>query len=77
MKLALYNSHDSKIGLISGLIGGIGKYFIQIHTPFIVNLVGAMFTALMCGFAGVLGKEIYTYIKRKFKNNNKPKNKFL
>ena len=69
MKLALHtSSNDSKIGLLSGLIGGVGKYFLEIQTPFIINLMGAVFTAFICGLAGVAGKELYTFIKTKIKS---------
>jgi hypothetical protein len=68
MKLALYNNHDSKIGLLSGLVGGVGKYFLQINEPFAINLLQASITALICGVAGVAGKEIYIAIKKQLKS---------
>lgn len=65
-----YNGEYTKEGLICGLIGGIGNYLLQIHTVFWINVLQAMFTALLCGAAGVAGKEVYLYVKRKLKSKN-------
>jgi hypothetical protein len=68
MKLALLTNTDSKIGLLSGVTGGVFKYFLQIHEPFAINLLQAVITAFICGIAGVAGKEIFILIKKKLKN---------
>lgn len=61
-----YNERLNAIGITSGCIGGVSKYFLQIHnTPFMMNLLGAAFTALICGVCGVAGKELYVFVKKK------------
>jgi hypothetical protein len=60
---------DFRIGMVCGLFGGLGKYFIQVQTtPFYINAMGAALTALLCGAAGVAGKEMYLFVKKKIKN---------
>lgn len=55
----------TRTGVVSGLVGGLGRYFLQVQsTPFIYNVMGAVFTAVLCGMAGVAGKELYSYIKK-------------
>lgn len=58
---------DTKVGLAAGVIGGLGKYLLQItaDASFGEKLFEAAITALICGAAGVGGKEIYSYIKKK------------
>lgn len=64
------NTHDSRIGLIGGVIGGVSKYLLQINSvPFVINLIGAAITALICGACGVGGKEAYLFIKKKLKKD--------
>ncbi len=67
---------NTRVGLISGIAGGLGKYFLQINTPVILNVMGAIFLAFICGIAGVAGKEVYfltrNYIK-KHKSNGRIK----
>lgn len=58
---------NTLIGILSGLAGGLGKYFLQIQTPFLLNILGAVITALLCGAAGVAGKEGFLLIKTFFK----------
>lgn len=73
-KLIQHNSEgNTAVGLFAGLIGGLGKYLLQVNTtPAYLNIIQAVFTALLCGAAGVAGKEIYQVIKRKIKNRRKP-----
>jgi hypothetical protein len=52
------------IGIISGCVGGLGKYLLQIHTPFLINMFGAIITAMLCGAAGVAGKEVYVWVRK-------------
>lgn len=70
MKAVLHNygEGNTKVGLLWGLLGGFGKYLLQIHTPFWQNLTQAIFTALICGAAGVAGKELYITIRKRIKN---------
>jgi phage shock protein PspC (stress-responsive transcriptional regulator) len=55
---------NTAIGIIAGMLGGLGKYFLQIQTPFLLNIIGAIITAMLCGAAGVAGKEGYVLIKK-------------
>lgn len=51
------------IGIVAGILGGLGKYLLQIQTPFLLNILGAIITAMLCGAAGVAGKEGYLLVK--------------
>lgn len=62
---------NTAIGIISGCLGGLGKYFLQIQTPFLLNILGAIITALLCGAAGVAGKEGYMLVKNFLKNRKR------
>ncbi len=63
---------NSKIGFICGAVGGGGKFLLQIHaTVFMWNLAGAVVTAVVCGMAGVAGKELYQWCKTKIKNRKR------
>lgn len=58
------NNHDNTtIGIISGITGGLGKYLLQIQTPFLLNILGAIITAMLCGAAGVAGKEGFMFLR--------------
>lgn len=56
---------NTKIGLLAGMIGGMYKYILmQVQTQgFGESLLKAAFTALICGIAGVAGKEVYSFFK--------------
>lgn len=75
MKVLNWNDlhHDAPFATLCGIVGGFGKYFLDIQNgPYVLKVTEAAFTALICGFAGVAGKEIFQYIKRKYKAR-KPK----
>lgn len=57
---------NTAIGIICGMFGGVGKYLLQIQTPFLLNIIGAIITAFICGLAGVAGKEFFLLIKKGF-----------
>lgn len=62
------HQHNTAIGMISGIIGGLGKFMLQVqNTPFALNLLGAIITAMLCGAAGVMGKEIYVAVRATLK----------
>lgn len=68
-----YNESNTFLGLICGIVGGLFKYFLQMHTVFYINVLQAAMTALICGAAGVAGKEGYLFIKvmiKKMRNKN-------
>ena len=75
MQAKLMNTDNSILSLTFGFIGGFGKYLLQVQsTPFLLNILGAIITAMLCGAAGVAGKEGYLFIKvkiQKFKRGNK------
>lgn len=64
---------DNKIGFISGLAGGAYQYILNINLPidFWSKLVEAGITAIVCGFAGVAGKELYKIIRSAIIKKNK------
>lgn len=57
---------NTKVGLLAGMIGGMWRYImLQVNTQgFGESLMKAAFTALICGVAGVAGKEIYGLLKK-------------
>ena len=60
---------NTRVGFLCGFAGGFGKFLLQINnTSYIANLAGAIITAVICGAAGVAGKELYQYCKRKLKS---------
>mgnify|MGYP000626705343 CR=1 FL=1 len=58
---------DAKTGIISGAVGGLSKYLLQINidASFSEKLAEAAITAVVCGAAGYIGKEILVFIKKK------------
>lgn len=60
---------NTKVGFTCGFIGGFGKFLLQVNShTYLTNLAGAVLTAVICGAAGVAGKELYQYLKRKLKS---------
>lgn len=65
----IFEGANAKIAAAVGMVGGLLKYnFLQITQSlgFWESLGKAALTALVCGIAGVVGKEIYGFAKRKF-----------
>jgi hypothetical protein len=71
----MQHNYDWAVGLVSGAIGGMLRFmhvsFLEISYP--EALLKAGFTALFCGFMGVLGKHCFSglrkwYLSRKKKN---------
>lgn len=60
-----YDSGNTVMGFISGIIGGIGSYVLDIKIHFLTDMAVAIITALLCGAAGVAGKEAYQIIKKR------------
>jgi len=68
MKAVHHNDYSNTlIGFVSGLIGGALKVILAMDANTMKNIVEAGLTALICGFAGVAGKELYLFIKKKIK----------
>lgn len=66
MKVLHYqDSNNNGWAILCGMVGGSAKFLAQIHSSsFMTNFFGSLLTALMCGAAGVAGKELYLYIKK-------------
>lgn len=63
-----FDGLNAKIGLLSGMVGGMFNYILQIQNgTFAGSVTKAAVTALICGAAGVAGKELYGLIKKRFK----------
>jgi hypothetical protein len=63
----MHQQHNNFLGIASGCIGGLGRFFLQVNpAPLQMRIIEAAFTALICGFMGYLGKELYIAIKKKF-----------
>lgn len=61
-----YFETNTRIGLLAGMIGGMWKYImLQVQVEgFGESAMKAAATALICGLAGVAGKEIYGFLKK-------------
>lgn len=75
-KMQMSFDPNSKIALLSGAIGGILKYIqlLQVPSPFLLVAVRAVLMAFICGAAGVAGKELYVFVKKKYFLKAKNKN---
>ncbi len=64
---------DNKLGFISGAVGGILKFLINISLPigFWSKLLEAGITACVCGFLGIAGKEVFNLVKKYVLNRRK------
>jgi hypothetical protein len=59
--------HNNFTGAVAGIGGGCFHYLLQINVDvaFMVKLGEAGITAMVCGAAGIIGKEIVVFIKAK------------
>lgn len=65
-----HSNNNTLVGILCGISGGMLKYFIQLNeAPFMIKILEAGFTALLCGAAGAIGKHLVDkyYIHRKTK----------
>ena len=58
---------NSLLAFVAGVFGGSIKFLLVSNPNYPVSLLQAVLTALLCGFAGVVGKELYGWCKRKIK----------
>jgi hypothetical protein len=58
-------SVDNRIAFITGVVAGLYQFLLNIHLPtdFWSKLIEAAITAAVCGFVGVLGKELYKLVR--------------
>jgi hypothetical protein len=56
-------------GILCGISGGMGKYFLQVNLTFPEKLLQAAFAALVCGLFGAFGKWLFDFGKAKFTKN--------
>jgi hypothetical protein len=54
-------------GIVCGIVGGMGKYFLQVNTSFVHKLFEAGLTAFVCGALGAVGKWGIDYVRKYFK----------
>lgn len=66
------HNYDKWIGFFSGLAGGFIKFINAplLEATFIGKLAEAGVTALVCGFLGIAGKNLYMWIAKKLKRKN-------
>jgi hypothetical protein len=59
--------HNNFTGAVAGIGGGCFHYLLQINVDasFLLKLTEAGVTALVCGAAGIIGKEVVVYVKAK------------
>ena len=65
----LLHLDNTRIGIGSGILGGVGKYLLEIpsHINFGTALYHTIITALISAACGLLVKDAYGWIKRKIK----------
>lgn len=68
-----HNGLNTIIGFVCGILGGLVDYAIRASPLTIFAVMQAALTALICGAAGIAGKEVYIYIKKKITKKNKIK----
>jgi hypothetical protein len=67
---------NKTIGFLCGMIGGVTKFVCDAPInwgEYCISTTKAGFAALVCGFLGVAGKEIFGYIKKKYFSHHKVK----
>jgi energy-converting hydrogenase Eha subunit A len=71
---------NNKVGAVCGIIGALYQFFLNIKLPmdFPSKLIEAGITAIVAGFLGIGGKELFMVTKRAFlsyfkKRKNKSK----
>ena len=61
------STYNTATGFFCGILGGFFHYLqIGSDIEYIHRLIEAGVTALICGAAGVIGKEIVVWVKNKF-----------
>ena len=66
---------NTVLGFICGILGGTIDYFTRAQPMVIFAILQAAFTAFLCGAAGVAGKELILYCKKKFFTGSAKKKK--
>lgn len=68
MKTMEHKGFNSTIGFLFGAGGGIAAWNLQItlDIPFISKLAQTGAIALVSGFLGIAGKNLFLYIKKKY-----------
>lgn len=65
MRSKVQQYHNTLIGFIAGMSGGVTKFMLTIgNESFTARFFEAIITAFVCGVMGVLGKEVVVYIKK-------------
>lgn len=70
MKTAGINNRkmdNTVLGFVCGAIGGVIKLLTSVEPYHWSHIVQAAITAIICGAAGVAGKELYYFIKKYFR----------
>lgn len=72
-KVEAYNGGNGNtlIGFISGIIGGVGSFILEIKIGLLDDVIVATVTAFLCGAAGVAAKDVYQYFKKKIFKKHK------
>ena len=68
---------DAKVGFVSGSICAVIKLLdiTLLSDQYFIVLFKVFFTAILGGFGGVLGKHLFSYLKLKYEQYIKRKNK--
>lgn len=65
--IKMHDSSNTVMGFVSGIVGGIGSFILEIKIGLMNDMLVAIITALLCGAAGVAGKEAYQFLKLRIK----------
>lgn len=72
-KVEAYNGSNGNtlIGFVSGILGGIGSFLLEIKIGMLNDVIVATVTAFLCGAAGIAAKDVYQFAKKKILKKNK------
>lgn len=73
-KVEIYDgggSGNTLISFISGIIGGVCSFILEIKIGLLDDVIVATVTAFLCGGAGIAAKDVYQYAKRKILKKSK------
>lgn len=69
-KVQTYDGNTT-VGFVSGLLGGAGSFLLDIKIGLMSDMLVAVLTAFLCGFAGIAAKEAVQYCKSIIKKKRK------
>lgn len=73
-RLRMHTEGNTTMGFVSGVVGGLGSFLLDIKIGMMDDMLIAIITACLCGAAGVAGKEAYHFLKIKLQKKWRVRN---